>query len=140
MHPGILAQSVGERPRDHAVPDNVVPLKILMILFESMLPPDTTHTILDPETLPANAAARAAAPAPSATTRFLSMSSRMAAATSSKSTTSDPARSWRTSGHISSSTLPEPIPSTKLGVYSISVGSPADQAAASAADVATSAA
>src|SRR5436190_4912004 len=93
-----------------------------------MFPPETTQTIFP---VRRSAAATGAAPAPSATTRLRSTSSRIAAATSSRPTTSEPSRTSRASANISGKTVGAPIPSTKLGSWSTSTGSPAASEAAS---------
>src|SRR5262249_27975377 len=63
--------------------DGVSPERILTSRDESMLPPDTMQTTLPVPARPDTAAARASAPAPSATTRIRSTSRRTAAAVSS---------------------------------------------------------
>src|SRR5262249_17375042 len=59
-------------------------------------------------------------------------------ATWASETTSEPSSSDFASGHISSSTLLPPIPSTKLGVWSMPLAWPARSEAASGAAVSTS--
>src|SRR5690348_2666077 len=97
------------------------PSRIVASFALSMLPPDTTQTVL-PRTPCASAAASGAAPAPSATTRARSASSRTAAAICSTVATSAPLNRLLTSGHISVRTPLPPMPSMKLGVRMTRVG------------------
>jgi len=103
-----------------------------------MLPPETTHTTrpLPPSLF--KPAATDAPPAPSATTAARSTSMRIAAWTSARLTTSDPASSRLAAGHISASTIGAPMPSTNVGVRGDSTGRPASNAARSGAAVSTS--
>ena len=77
----------------------------------SMLPPETTATILPRPARPLSAAAIAQPAAPSAITRARSAASVIARATSSSETTIEPA-SCDSSGHIVGSTDLPPAPST----------------------------
>jgi hypothetical protein len=62
----------------------------------------------------------------------------MADSTSARLTTSDPASSRLATGHISSSTIGPPMPSTNVGVRGASTGFPAAKAARRGAAVSTS--
>ena len=106
----------------------------------SMLPPDTTATILPRPARPLSAAATAQPAAPSAMTRARSATRRIAWAASSSETTIEPA-SGRSSGHMLSSTDLPPAPSTNDAVQpSKNSGRPAASDAASGEAVSGSAA
>src|SRR5262249_7003290 len=92
------------------------PVRIVARTAASMWPPETTQTMVPDGARGDSAAATEAAPAPSATIRAREARSRIAAAVSSRETTSEPARTDFTSGHISGRSPRPPIPSTKLGV------------------------
>src|SRR5712692_4973066 len=109
----VLDAAHGSKRRN---PQESSPLRIWASFPGSMLPPETMQTSLPFPALPLIAAATEVAPAPSATIRLRSTSSRMAAATSPSDITSDSSSSWLTRGHISSRTVFPPIPSTKEGV------------------------
>src|ERR1019366_3180885 len=94
----------------------ISPESMVASLAVSMFPPEITQTTFRAPVSWASAAATDAAPAPSATTRVRSTRSRPASATCRSDAASDPARTCRASGQISSSTLLPPIPSTKLAV------------------------
>src|SRR5260370_22418004 len=102
----------------------MLPARIFTNFEESMFPPDTIQTIFPDPALPVVAAATDAAPAPSATTLLRSIKSLTAAAISERETTRGRSRILARS-HISGRTLFPPIPSTKLGVLSISLAEPA---------------
>ena len=114
----------------------------------STFPPETTQTIFRGRsdeapfpprgTRPASATATGQAPAPSATMRALPASTRTASAASSGVAARGSARRSYTSGHIGSSTVLPPMPSTKLGSVSIQTGPPSATAAATLAEVETS--
>ncbi len=90
----------------------------------SMLPPETTQTILPRPARPASAAATPQAPAPSAMTRARSATSRNAAQISSSVETSEPARSPCARASIWGNTERLPIPSTNVARCSTVHGRP----------------
>ena len=87
---------------------------------------------------PLSAAATDAPPAPSATIAACWTRWRMAAATSGRLTTSDPASSRDAGAHISGRSAGPPIPSTNVAVRAHGTGRPAVNAAARGAAVSTS--
>src|SRR5262245_29602725 len=105
------------------------------------MPPDTTQTT-GPSSAGGSASAHATgvAPAPSATTRARSTSSRTAAPTSSTVDTREPMPNSFAWANIPGNTAGPPIPSTKDGVAVTVVGASTASEAANGAAVATSAA
>src|SRR3989442_7671830 len=99
-----------------------------------MFPPETTQTILLLFVFPVSAAATDMAPAPSATTLFLSRRRRSAEAVSRRVTTIELWSSDLARFHISGRTLFPPAPSTKLRTRPNSLAETlADEAARGAA-------
>src|SRR5262249_46674893 len=128
------------RSRDGSV-TNPPPAEMMSATVSSpMTPPDTTQTTTssDENAPGASAHATGVAPAPSASTRLRSSTSRTAAATSATGATRDVMPSVVARSYMLGRTVRLPIPSTNDGCMSTVVGSPAASDAASGAAGATS--
>src|SRR5262249_7287017 len=108
---GILLSAV---TRDLMVPQDAS-FKMAHSFLRSMLPPETTQTILPVPALPDMAQATGQPPAPSAMTRFRSASKRTVAATSDSWATRTPSINFRARSSICGNTVLLPMPSTNDG-------------------------